>query len=58
MDLSNEILNINFGQGTAKILEVKVGGSKKISFDSALFELMRPGSAKLVDVFFKANSYH
>jgi len=28
-DLSNEILTIHFGQGAAKILEVKVGGKKK-----------------------------
>ena len=26
VDLSNEVLNYNFGQGAAKILEVKVGG--------------------------------
>ena len=29
IDLSNEILNINFGQGAAKISEVKVRGRKK-----------------------------
>ena len=29
MDLSNEKLNIDFGQETAKIKEVKVGGQKK-----------------------------
>ena len=28
IDLSNEILNIDFGQGAAKISEVKVGGRK------------------------------
>ena len=27
-DLSNEVLNIDFGQGAAKISEVKVGGQK------------------------------
>ena len=26
IDLSNEVLNIDFGQGAAKISEVKVGG--------------------------------
>ena len=26
VDLSNEVLNIDFGQGAAKISEVKVGG--------------------------------
>ena len=29
MDLSNEVLNIDFGQGAAKISEVKVGRRKK-----------------------------
>ena len=29
MDLSNEVLNIDFGQGAAEISEVKVGGQKK-----------------------------
>ena len=29
IDLSNEVLNIDFGQGAAKISEVKVGGRKK-----------------------------
>ena len=30
MDLSNEVLNIDFGQGATKILEVKVGGKKRV----------------------------
>ena len=29
MDLSNEVLNIDFDQGALKISEVKVGGQKK-----------------------------
>ena len=29
IDLSNEVLNIDFGQGAAKISEVKLGGRKK-----------------------------
>ena len=29
IDLSNEVLNIDFGQGAAKIPEVKVGVQKK-----------------------------
>ena len=29
VDLSNEVLNIDFGQGAAKISEVKVGSQKK-----------------------------
>ena len=31
MDLSNEVLKIDFDQGAAKILEVKFGVRKKIS---------------------------
>ena len=31
MDLSNEVLNIDFGQGATKISEVKVGGKKNFS---------------------------
>ena len=29
MDISNEVLNIDFGQGAAKISEVKVGDQRK-----------------------------
>ena len=29
MDLSYEVLNVDFGQGAAKISEVKAGGQKK-----------------------------
>ena len=29
IDLSNEVLNFNFGQGAAKISKVKVGGRRK-----------------------------
>ena len=41
---SKELLNIDFGQGAAKISEVKVGGRKKIAY-SAWFEPMSLGSA-------------
>ena len=51
MDLSNEVLNIDLGLEATKIQEVKVGGQKKISADSAWFELMQPRLAKLVDIF-------
>ena len=34
MNLSDEVLNIYFGQGAAKISQVKVGG-KKLSADMA-----------------------
>ena len=30
VDLSNEVLNIDFGQGAAKISKVKVRGQKKL----------------------------
>ena len=43
MNYSNEVLNIDFGEGAAEISEVKLGGQKK-SADLALFESMRPRS--------------
>ena len=51
MDLSNVLLNIDFGQGATKISEAKVGG-KKISADSALFDTVRSGPAESADIFF------
>ena len=55
VDLSNEVLNIHFGQGTAKISEVKVRGRKKIA-DWARFETeaCTPGAA-LPDFFSTTN---
>ena len=41
MDLSYEVLNVDFGQGAAKILEVKVGGQK-------IYLLTRPTPGALV----------
>ena len=35
MDLSYEVLKIDIGQGATEISEVKVGGQKKTSADSA-----------------------
>ena len=35
IDLSNEVINIDCGQGAAKISEVKVGVRKKSEFDSS-----------------------
>ena len=52
MDLSNEVLNIDFGQGAAKISEVKVGGKKKKICRSARLEPEHPELAALADVFF------
>ena len=40
IDLSNEVLNIDFDQGAAKIPEVKVGDRKKISANLADTERM------------------
>ena len=51
MDLLNEVLNIDFSQGAAKISEVKVGGQKNIC-RAAGFEPMRSRSAALADIFF------
>ena len=54
MDLSNKVLNIDFGQGAAKISEVKVGGQRKyISADQPGSNPLRPGSAELADIFFQ-----
>ena len=52
MDLLIEVLNIDFGQGAAKISEVKVGGKKNIC-QSARFKPMQPGVAELADILFK-----
>ena len=48
IDLSNEVLNIDFGQGATKISgEVE----KKIA-DSARFKPIHPRTAKSADIFF------
>ena len=54
IDLSNEVLNIDFGQGAAKISEVKIGGQKNVCRSPRL-EPERPGLAELADIFFKLN---
>ena len=51
IELLKEVLIIDFGQGAAKISEVKVGGQKNIC-RAAGFEPMRVGSAALADIFF------
>ena len=48
IDLLNEVLNIDFGQGATKISEVKVRGKKKYADRLGL----NPGSAELADIFF------
>ena len=51
-DLSKKVLNIHFGEGAAKIFEVKVEGCKKI-VDLARFETDAPTpGAKPVDFFY------
>ena len=50
MNLSNEVLNIDFGQGATKILEVKVGGKKNAV--TAWFEPMRPDVGQVGRYFF------
>ena len=37
IDLSNEVLNIDFGKGAAKISDFKVGGQKKIYQKGTIF---------------------
>ena len=51
IDLSNELLNFNFGQGAVKISKVKVGGQKEIA-DSAGFETDAPGTGRVGRYFF------
>ena len=50
MDLSNEVLNIDFGQGATKISDVKVGGQKNIC-QSARLEPEHPELAAMADIF-------
>ena len=50
LDLSNEILNIDFGLGAAKIPEVKVGVRKKY-LPNGPVRTHVPGSAALADIF-------
>ena len=54
VDLSNEVLNIDFGQGAAKISEVKVGGKKNIC-PSARLKPEHPESAALANLFSTSN---
>ena len=50
IDLSNEVLIIDFGQGAAKILEVKVGGRKKYCRLGPAQNRRTQGPAELADV--------
>ena len=52
MDLSNELLNIAFGQGAEKISEVKSWRWKKISADSTRFETNTVGAGRVGRNFF------
>ena len=52
VDLSNEILNIDFGQGAAKILEVKIGSQKKVPADSANLGGIGSNQAESAVIFF------
>ena len=51
MNISNEVLNLYFGQGAAKISHVKVGG-KKMSADSAGSGRSGLELGKSADIFF------
>ena len=51
MDLSNEVLNIDFGQEAAKIQEVKVGGQKKY-LPIGPVRTHRPGVSRVGRYFF------
>ena len=52
MDLSNEVLNIDFGLGAAKISEVKVGGQEKYLPISPAWTLA-PGVGRVGRYFFR-----
>ena len=52
IDLSYEVLNIDFGQGAAKISEVKVGDKKKISAYAAGPVHTGSNRAELADTYF------
>ena len=52
MDLSNEVLNIDFGQETTKIQEVKVGGKKKY-LPISLVRTHAPGAGRVSRYFFQ-----
>ena len=58
IDLSYEVLNIDFGQGAAKISEVKVRGQKKISVDSADPGRISSNRAESADIFFDVHITH
>ena len=50
MDLSNEVLNIDFGEEDAKVQEVKVGGQKKYLPISPV-RTHAPGVSRVADIF-------
>ena len=52
VDLSNEVLNIDFGQGAEKISEVKVGGLKKY-LPSGRVQACAPAVGRVGRYFFR-----
>ena len=56
VDLSNEVLNIDFGQEAAKISVVKVGGQKKRSANAV--DCRRSGSNPAAwQIFFSSSNF-
>ena len=51
IDLSNEVLNIDFDPGAAKILKVKVGGRKKYLPSQPCTEAQTPKKKSKVKIF-------
>ena len=57
IDPSNEVINIAFGQGAAKISEHKVGGQKKYLLTQPDPGALVSKMAKLADIFLSSNFY-
>ena len=56
MDLSNEVLHIDFGQEAAKVQQVKIGGQKDIC-PSALFKVGQVGRYSFQPPIFTSDTF-
>ena len=56
LDLSNEVLNTHFGQGTTKISEVKVGDQKKIC-QFSLTPIAADSNLPALEIFFSTSNF-
>ena len=55
IDLSNEVLNIDFSQGATKISVVKVGDRKQFLLTWLGSKPSCPGLAETADIYFTSN---